>query len=121
MTAPGEHTQGPWAYTCAHWTGHGQDTYSVYHYAWGPLAYTAGPSDYGPSRAEANARLMAAAPELLEALEEVLGLASQAHSDCEWENDTRCEAEGYGDGNVDEHLILRNAMAAIAKAKGELE
>jgi hypothetical protein len=70
---------------------------------------------------EANARLIAAAPELLAALEEVLGLASQAHSDCEWENDTRCDAEGYGDGNVDEHLILRNTIAAIAKATGELE
>jgi hypothetical protein len=68
MKAAG-HTPGPWSYSEP--GAIGKDTYSIYAYwlgrARGPLAYTAGPSDYGDS-AEANARLIALAPELLEAI-----------------------------------------------------
>ena len=58
------YTPGPWNYAGP--SDIGRDTYSIYGN--GPLAHTAGPSDYGDA-AEANARLIAAAPELLEACE----------------------------------------------------
>lgn len=113
MTIPGEHTEGPWAYTCAHWTGHGQDTYSVYHYAWGPLAYTAGPSDYGPSRAEANARLMAAAPQLLDALYTALNLGSVAR----WGAEV-VHSESRANIDVPYHFAVIRAAIAAAVAPG---
>ena len=62
-----KHTPGPWNYAGP--SDIGRDTYSIYGN--GPLAYTAGPSDYGET-AEANARLIAAAPDLLEALKDVV-------------------------------------------------
>jgi hypothetical protein len=65
------HTPGPWNYAGP--SDIGRDSYSIY--GSGPsnavmvsMAYTAGPSDYGDA-AEANARLIASAPELLEACE----------------------------------------------------
>jgi len=61
-----QYTPGPWNYAGP--SDIGRDTYSIYGN--GPLAYTAGPSDYGDA-AEANARLIAAAPGLLEALKDV--------------------------------------------------
>jgi hypothetical protein len=57
------YTPGPWNYAGP--SDIGRDTYSIYGN--GPLAYTAGPSDYGDA-AEANARLIAAAPVTLAAL-----------------------------------------------------
>ena len=54
------HTPGPWNYAGP--SDIGRDSYSIY--GSGPLAYTAGPSDYGDA-AEANARLIASAPDLL--------------------------------------------------------
>ena len=59
-----KHTPGPWDYAGP--SDIGRDSYSIY--GSGPLAHTAGPSDYGDA-AEANARLIAASPELLEACE----------------------------------------------------
>ena len=61
------HTAGPWNYAGP--SDIGRDTYSIYGN--GPLAYTAGPSDYGDA-AEANARLIAAAPDTLAALRDVV-------------------------------------------------
>ena len=53
--------------------------------------------------------------ELLEALEGVLELAGQPHGLC---TDDYCEAEGYGDGNIEEHKTLKRAEQAIATANG---
>lgn len=55
------------------------------------------------SVAEANARLIAAAPDLLEALEELFGVAAP---------ESPCEAGAFLDA-------MAHAEAAIAKAKGE--
>ena len=69
------HTPGPWNYAGP--SDIGRDSYSIY--GSGPsnavmvsMAYTAGPSDYGDA-AEANARLIAASPAILEALVDLLG------------------------------------------------
>lgn len=51
---------------------------------------------------EANAHLIAAAPELLEALEGLLDLSSES-------------------GEIDRRLAFKDARAAIAKAKGEAQ
>lgn len=59
-----KHTPGPWRYAK---TENGK--YSIH--SWGPLAYCAGESDYG-DRALSNARLIAAAPELLAALQAIV-------------------------------------------------
>ena len=53
---------------------------------------------------------------LREALEEVLELAWQPHGLCDGDY---CEAEGYGDGNREEHKVLERAEQAIAMARGE--
>jgi len=68
--------------------------------------YVVDPSDhegrYGPIYREADARLIAAAPELLEALEDLFHLIADAH-----------------DGErVFTFNMQRKARAAIAKAKG---
>lgn len=56
-----------------------------------------------PDTPESNARLIAAAPELLEALEYAVN----------W-------AEGYADANGDTPAFLSDARAAIARATGEV-
>jgi hypothetical protein len=90
-----KHTPGPWI----------ADGYNVRVRNGRYIAYTGPshtpPSEYPKQCAEedkANARLIAAAPELLEALENLM---------------ETCE---YGDHNADEYNA---AVAAIAKAKGE--
>ena len=94
-----QHTPGPWAYIVP-------DGYVVRH----PQIY----SDFGPvanatwlgenklDQLNSNARLIAAAPDLLEALEEIVSAA---------------DGDGWNqlDGN------LRKARAAIAKATGGLK
>jgi hypothetical protein len=87
------HTPGPWNYSGP--CDIGRDNYSIY--AWGPLAYSGGPSDLGDA-AEANARLIAAAPELLAALKEWTSIAVNS-----------------GLEGCDE--ILEQAEAAIVKAE----
>lgn len=62
-----------------------------------------------PREQEANARLIASAPELLEALE----LAAQALQSC-------YEVDSYpANGGTEQDKALATARAAIAKAKGE--
>lgn len=88
-----KHTQGPW-------TMHGPceitGRYSIVHN--GPLAYVGDANQSGDG--EANARLIAAAPEMLDALHELVK---------------------YLGVDVDNGLdeLLTNARAAIAKATGE--
>ena len=90
-----EHTPGPWS-------------------GWGVSnPYVCG-ADYKPvctistarSEYHANARLIAAAPDLLEALEEL----------------TRCHVEyckAYGSGIADNATCVQQANVAIAKARGQ--
>jgi hypothetical protein len=58
--------------------------------------------------------------ELLEALKEVLELAGQPHACCaeRMDDDDPCEAEGYGDGNREEHKVLEKAVQLIDKVEG---
>ena len=62
----------------------------------------------------ANARLIAAAPDLLEALDEALTELADSHP-CDWAEDDACE-EG---GGSESHSRLRQISAAIKKARGE--
>jgi len=103
-----KHTLGPWYITASSPYGivYGADhTVIVPHY---PIGYTT-------EQQWANARLTASAPELLEALKEVLELASGPHELCA---DDYCEAEGYGDGNMEEHKVLEKAVQLIDKVEG---
>ena len=91
-----QHTPGPWAYIVP-------DGYVVRH----PQIY----SDFGPvanatwlgenklDQLKSNARLIAAAPDMLEALEEIVSAA---------------DGDGWSQLDAD----LRKARAAIAKATG---
>ena len=100
-------TRGPWA---EHGRGgcecgqiFGPDGNSVIAIVQGPMHLGLDGPDCVPSRQgqQANARLIAAAPELYETLEELVH-----------------EVETYG--GVDTHwLLLNNAHAALAKARGE--
>jgi len=100
-----QYTPGPWNYAGP--SDIGRDTYSIYGN--GPLAYTAGPSDYGDA-AEANARLIAAAPDLLAALKQIM----------EWEGYDH-EAGYYPDEDTEQRAseVWNDAKAAIAKATGQ--
>ena len=98
------HTPGPWNYAGP--SDIGRDTYSIYGN--GPLAHTAGPSDYGDA-AEANARLIAAAPELLMVL-------SYALADLD---DVMPEFEPSGDRTHSGWQTIEDIKVALAKATGQ--
>jgi len=83
------HTPGPWDYAGP--SDIGRDSYSIY--GSGPLAYTAGPADYGDA-AEANARLIAAAPALLEAIETAGRIVGQVQDNPRMSADERAYALG---------------------------
>lgn len=89
------HTPGPWQYSPCEITGR----YSIYHN--GPVAYC-GDTTASPGDGEANARLIAAAPELLAALVALVGEADL----------------GEVDLDDDDRAKLDVARAAIAKATG---
>tara|TARA_Y100000310_G_scaffold119290_1_gene118030 strand:+ start:67 stop:264 length:198 start_codon:yes stop_codon:yes gene_type:complete len=57
--------------------------------------------------------MTATADSVMDALQEMLHMAQQPHSDCDWASDTECRAERYGDGNSDEHERLRRAEQVI--------
>ena len=105
-----KHTAGPWYITASSPYGivYGADhTLIVPHY---PIGYTT-------EQQWANARLTASAPELLEALKEVLELASGPHELCE---DSYCDADWFGDGNLSDeiHKVLEKAVQLIDKVEG---
>ena len=105
-----KHTAGPWYITASSPYGivYGADhTLIVPHY---PIGYTT-------EQQWANARLTASAPELLEALKEVLELASQPHELC---TDDYCEADGeFRDGVTYSNCnTLEKAVQLIDKVEG---
>jgi hypothetical protein len=104
-----QHTPGPW--THAGPSDIGRDGYSIY--ASGPLAYTAGPSDYGDA-AEANARLIAAAPELLAALRDLIREKAASLGDPE-------DREWVRFADADPSGAWHSAYDAILKATGKGE
>ena len=91
-----QHTPGPWAYIVpdGHVVRHPQ-IYSDF----GPVANATWLGENKLDQLNANARLIAAAPELLEALEEIVSAA---------------DGDGWSQLDAD----LRKARAAIAKATG---
>ena len=58
---------------------------------------------------------------LLQAAQEMLAMAGQPHSKCDWADDERCRAQRYGDGNVSEHETLREAEAGIKEARVQID
>ena len=107
------YTPGPWNYAGP--SDIGRDTYSIYGN--GPLAYTAGPSDYGDA-AEANARLIAAAPDLLGKLKALLEIMEDDHYKCDLHSDEDCDLTTEGGWHV-KHHEMRLAKQAIDKATGQ--
>jgi len=51
---------------------------------------------------------------MVELMEQLLELANQPHNNCSGDY---CEAEGYGDGNIKEHLILDRAEKMLDEMK----
>lgn len=90
-----EHTPGPWKFghlgTEAFWIGP--------DYNQTPVAHVDHDMEYARDNSRANARLIAAAPELLEALENLANAASAT--------------PGFASP-----MFLKDARAAIAKARG---
>ncbi len=94
-----KHTPGPWSY----WPNCTRDGGMVTQDA--TMSHIAAPVVYAtPGRTEANARLIAAAPELFESLNFMVRL---------WESN--CDMRGH---NADSFAEYRSALAAIAKATG---
>lgn len=98
-----KHTAGPWTFDKAHSVG-----FIVHDKNYG---YIVGAQDeegrYGAIESESNARLIAAAPELLEALEEMTSLASGP-------------VGGVSVQMKRDILAKARAVIAIAKARGEV-
>ena len=111
-TEVGEHTPGPWIHVvndpvygstgdCYVWTSKGP--------GYGVLADTS----RGPfARREANARLISAAPDLYEALQDLL--EARVHLDAEGYTEVK-----YADTESGKEAV-KKAYAALAKARGEV-
>lgn len=117
MNAQTKHTPSPWAVrvmgaqVVAIDAPNGDQT--IGHSQWKELATAYGCDDAmedGEAVALANARLIAAAPELLEALRELL----DSHDDV-----NTCDADSQFRADTRHEAAIRNASAAIAKATGE--
>lgn len=72
---------------------------------------------------DANAALVAAAPQLLEFAQILLDMLVTTHYKCSTASDTDCYQEQYGDGNVDEHATIRELeqMLYSEPAQGDPE
>lgn len=109
-----KHTQGPWLieeddYGDEHWFG-GFDCGQITVNGWVNGGVKKDPDEW--QQLLADARLIAAAPELLEALIEVTATLSWlAHGEC----------RALHDGPImPSSMAVKTAKAAIAKAKGEV-
>lgn len=96
-----QHTPGPWGFSYVRQVGNAWDSYAISTPA-GDITVRTNPGQ-GCQRHIANARLIAAAPELLAALEALLG----------WH-----EAFPLTQGEA-ELPVVQRARAAITKARGE--
>ncbi len=94
--AAATHTPGPWLVS---------ETFAI-----GPAGEVVACTPNNHPRREANARLIAAAPELLEALEGLLKDYIQVFSD---------HPAIEPDWNPEDSALVKRARAAIAKAKGD--
>lgn len=119
------HTPGPWTFRA--FGSHGPSGPSAYRiYADDAISYIADLGDYS-ALDEANARLIAAAPDLLEALERVGASFVQEVDDREkdhlWYACTECEAWMVDDEpdqiRHESDCLAGIVMAAIKKARGE--
>lgn len=110
METTQKHTPGPWRYQREQHAEMGRPSFYKYE------VYTA-TGEYGhPATCdnEANARLIAAAPELLEALMGVVGWV-----ECEITGKTyRCVSDATPDEYCEKCKLREKARAAIAKAGG---
>lgn len=88
-----KHTPGPWQ-----WTQHFDPTISIYKDGFGQIARL---YDSSAGTGKANARLIAAAPDLLDALKTIVEVIGNTE---------------YGE--IDRKLAVKDARAAIAKATG---
>ncbi len=139
MKTKAAHTPGPWNIAVGYDNGNGREQYQRIHSADNPNIVTIRWADYDPKgndETAANARLIAAAPELLAVLQELLD--SSIYADAEgsysieqgggematrWQRDGddaegsySIEQGGYDD--EDHRAIVAKAKAAIAKAGG---
>lgn len=109
-----KHTAGPWAYGWEtqdqHWaivTDAAGGIVANVNTETGPDAHSAPAMRQMPG--EANARLIAAAPDLLAALEEAVKALSRCYDVCDWP----------ADGRTIQDDAIRAGKAAISKAKAE--
>lgn len=110
MTA--QHTPGPWAIDRDPRRGMSWNINIVDKARGHAVCFMAHSGGKEPERDEANARLIAAAPELLEALQEMVDGDAEAID----------EAKALGVPFPEEMLkAYRKAIAAIAKATGETQ
>lgn len=104
------HTPGPW----------GLDAYGAVAGVGGVvIAQTVHDTRYAPSilsalERDANARLIAAAPDLLAALEDATALFCADHEACRF-----CDADTEAGEDHDPDAMCSTMIAAIAKARGQ--
>tara|TARA_R100000656_G_scaffold110617_1_gene82588 strand:+ start:146 stop:499 length:354 start_codon:yes stop_codon:yes gene_type:complete len=67
---------------------------------------------------EANARLIASAPEMLKTLIDLLEIMNDDHYKCDLDSDQECDLTDEGGWQV-KHYNMRLAIQAIAKATGQ--
>jgi hypothetical protein len=112
------HTPGPWAWSPHYKTGDGRATWSLIgsQDGYGILSCDGDENSPQGLNDEANARLIAAAPELLEAL--IALLPHVEHHDICGDHDAYNHADVHTCGCGPEAAV-EHARAAIAKARGE--
>ena len=62
-----------------------------------------------------NGELLEAVAALKDCTLELLSVADYNHSDCDWQSDTDCRAERYGEGTAEHHRVFRDASAAVLR------
>jgi len=108
-----KHTPGPWDWSPHYKTGDGRATWSLIgsQDGYGILSCDGDENSPQGLNDEANARLIAAAPELLEALTQIHDVYAAMRQ--------RLSVDYANDGWSAETITLDKAKAAIAKATGE--